>query len=231
MADWTSSSLVWPRGVGRSVSPILGRSGPKVKKGVAEVLKAIDLLEAVTSSPVSDLVLTYGDPADARQTGDAGAAVWFKWEDIQRCVPCDLYGSPGANLSAVAQLVRGCVAEHSRGSLAAVGHALASYSVRTTLPSVASEDHHWSEALGIGRDATPAEITAGFRRRAHAVHPDKGGTREQWDTVVDALRQARLENAHLDYVQLSQAVADGDQEQVDWARMFPDAPSGDESES
>lgn len=223
MVEWTSSSLVWPQGVERSAAPVAGRSGPKAKKGVAEVLKALDLLATVTFLPVSDVVLSYAAEADFRHGGDGGAAVWFVWGEVRRCVPCDLYGSPGANLSAIAQLIRGCIAEHGRGAVAAVAHALSSYTLQASVPSGVSADRHWSNALGVRRDASSAEVTAAFRRLANKAHPDKGGTREQWDEAIDALRQARHEIARSPLVRDQQAVVDEAADEAIWARLFPDA--------
>lgn len=42
------------------------------------------------------------------------------------------------------------------------------------------------EILGVGADASPAEIKAAYRKIAKSVHPDAGGGRDQFQTVSHA---------------------------------------------
>lgn len=55
--------------------------------------------------------------------------------------------------------------------------------------------HHWM-ALGLSEGATALEIKAAFRRRALAVHPDKGGSAEAFREVLVAF-EALVAKAHL----------------------------------
>ncbi|MEK7548801.1 MAG: DnaJ domain-containing protein [Patescibacteria group bacterium] len=42
------------------------------------------------------------------------------------------------------------------------------------------------EVLGVGRNCSPSEIKQAFRRLAHQHHPDKGGAKEQFQTINEA---------------------------------------------
>jgi curved DNA-binding protein CbpA len=37
--------------------------------------------------------------------------------------------------------------------------------------------------LGVSRDATEDELTKAYRRLSLKVHPDKGGSEDQWNTI------------------------------------------------
>lgn len=235
LAHATISSLVWPSRVERTAIPVASSPRLRVRAGVKDVLKAIDVLEAVTSCPASDIIVSFEETTSRRQTVDSAAAAWFIWGEAQRCVACDLYATPGANLFSIAQLIRGCAAEHGRGSIAAVQHALASHTPRAPAPTAAAAREHWSKALGVRPDALPSEITAAFRRRALDAHPDQGGTREQWDYLAAAFEQARRATISQQSGADCWEIASSEAEQAIWSSLFSDVvtedlskpPSGD----
>ena len=220
MAGATFSPLVWPEGVERTAVPVNGRQRTRVRTGTADVLKAINALETATSWPASSIILAFEDDGRGGSNVDQGAAAWFMWGDAQRCVTCDLYASQGANLSAIAQLIQSCVLEYSRGSVAAVSHALSSYTPRSTIGSAGTVEGHWSDTLGVSQSASRAEIIAAFRRRAHDAHPDKGGTRKQWDEVVTAFEQARSATEPSFDPQGEWEMASSSDEDIVWANLF-----------
>lgn len=224
MVEATVSALVWPASVKRSATPVAGSGHLSVKRGVAGVVQALDLLGDVTSSAAAEVVVSYNHVRWGLRQADPGAAVWFLWNEVQRCIASDLYASPGANLSAIAQIILSCAAEHGRGSFAAVAHALDGYIPRMAPLAGAETSEHWSRALGTQHDASPQEITKAFRRRALQVHPDQGGTREQWDEVVSALERARRDTA-LPQLSLAEwGLDDRTTEEETWASLFPDPP-------
>lgn len=56
--------------------------------------------------------------------------------------------------------------------------------------------HEALAVLKLDRDATPEQIKAAYRKAALRYHPDKGGSREDWDTLQEAYK--RLVNPSLD---------------------------------
>lgn len=227
MADATMTALVWPAGLERTVTPIPGRSRKRVNAALTDVLKAIGLLEDVTSLPASDIVLSFDQNARRGRAADGAVAAWFLWGDAQRCVTCDLYADLRDNLLAVAQLVRSCVAEHDRGSTAAVRHALESHMPRVAPlpptphdPPAHAPSSTWHILLGVSRDSPEPVITTAFRRLAHERHPDKGGDRQEWDQLLSSYRQARLDISARKTNSVKWVIAEPDDD-VLWSNLFP----------
>lgn len=61
--------------------------------------------------------------------------------------------------------------------------------------SVMSERKAW-EVLGIRPGADEELIQAAFRKRAKELHPDVGGTREQWDELQAAYTRLMIDDSH-----------------------------------
>ena len=230
MANATFSPLLWPEGVERAAAPTKSLSRTRVRTGITDTLTALDLLGDMTSTRASNVVLTFDEEARRGACEDHGVAAWFVWNDQQHCITCDLYATQGANLSVIAQIIRSCTAEHARGGIAAVGHALATYAIRMSTPTSGMIDGHWSRTLGVNHDASQAEITAAFRRRALETHPDKGGTRKQWDQVAEAFEQARQRPEVLARADDDWSVPTATDEAIVWSHLFPDAGPGTTSD-
>lgn len=228
MAHATKTALVWPAGLARTANPIAGRGRTRVGVSVAAVLAALDLLGEVTSLPASEIVLTFEQNTGRGQIIDGGAAVWFLWDDVQHCVGCDLYANPGDNLFAIAHIVRGCVAEHDRGSVAAVRHALESHKQRPNpLPAPpdrqalhASDD--WSTLLEVSDSTSHSALTSAFRRLAHEKHPDKGGDRGDWDRLMIAYERARSFLVARQAAPDRWEVIDSREDNALWSILFPE---------
>ena len=60
---------------------------------------------------------------------------------------------------------------------------------------VMSERKAW-EVLGIRPGAPEELIQAAFRKRAKELHPDAGGTREQWDELQAAYTRLMIDDSH-----------------------------------
>ena len=60
---------------------------------------------------------------------------------------------------------------------------------------VMSERKAW-EVLGIRPGASEELIQAAFRKRAKELHPDVGGTREEWDELQAAYTRLMIDDSH-----------------------------------
>ncbi|WP_219466911.1 DnaJ domain-containing protein [Rhodococcus qingshengii] len=49
----------------------------------------------------------------------------------------------------------------------------------------------WQDVLEIDQDATLDEINTAYRRRARQVHPDAGGSQQEFETLTRAYDQAK----------------------------------------
>lgn len=124
-----------------------------------------------------------------RDPGDPGVAVY--WTDAAmpnnppRCMAIDRYDRVADNLAAVAATLDAMRAIERHGGAEILNRAFTGFTALA-----APEGSHWSEVLGVQRDARPAEVEAAYRRRRSEVHPDRGGAPGEFDAVQRAWEQA-----------------------------------------
>lgn len=119
--------------------------------------------------------------ANASQPGDPGVAVYFTYNDKQRCFACDRWNKVEDNLQAIAKSIEALRGLARWGSGDMLEAAFAGFAA---LPDLS---RHWSDVLEVGRNATRAQIDAAYRSLAMSRHPDTGGSVE----AMSELNQAR----------------------------------------
>jgi hypothetical protein len=116
---------------------------------------------------------------------DPGIAVYFDYKTKPMCFACDRYSKQEANLRAIELTIaalRGIerwgasdMIERAFTGFAAIGH---------------QQPDHWSDVLGVSRNATPEEIRSAWLRLRSVNHPDKGGSSSEFQRINDAYEHA-----------------------------------------
>lgn len=151
--------------------------------------------------------------------GEPGAAFWFRRDGDEglSVLACDGWDRLAHNIKAIALTLQrtrllegyGCysarealegarygalvVAEPIEASLPKPGFLARIFGVKSAVPRVPSPgpSETWREVLGISAQASPQEIEEAYRRGVKMCHPDRGGTTEQFQKIIEAYEQAR----------------------------------------
>lgn len=125
--------------------------------------------------------------ADAKTPEDSGVAVYFKYKKKPMTLACDQYFRVSENARALAMTIEALRGIERWGASDLMERAFRGF---TALPEKAGE--YWRDILGFEpeRKVSSDEVETAFRRLAHVAHPDKGGTLEQWQQLVNARENA-----------------------------------------
>lgn len=137
----------------------------------------------------SNLRVRKGDglPASSQSEPiDSGVAVYFEMDGKHQCVPCDTYTKVAQNLAAVAASISALRALERHGS----GLMERAFTGFASLPdhSIKAAPPWWAE-FDVDPDDPHEVIEAQYRRCRSAAHPDKGGSPEAYQRVVDVWLQ------------------------------------------
>jgi hypothetical protein len=125
--------------------------------------------------------------ANQRQPDDVGVAVYFTYQQQQRCFACDRWRKIEHNMQAIAKAIealRGIARWGTGDMLEAVFTGFAA------LPMPGAEKP-WRDVLG--DVSTLQEAQTAYRRAASLAHPDRGGTNSQMVDLNKAWEQAQGE--------------------------------------
>lgn len=165
----TAYPLSWPTMFPRATK----REKSRFKTSLAGALKNVEgsLRNFASDSrkPVTNIVLSSNVSLGNEKPADPGIAVWFVWEGLQVCIPCDRYLTPAENLQAIHHVIEARRVELRHGTLAMVRATMTGF---VALPGTA-----WRDVLGFKSDEkpTPDDVVVRYRRLASGSHPDKPG--------------------------------------------------------
>lgn len=124
---------------------------------------------------------------------DPSAVVRWSMDDEQFAVACDAYSRLRDNVRTLDMYIR----EKRKMEQRPVETGESEFA-NARLPSgddsdsvIASEPPH--DVLGVARDADPEEVRKAFRQKARTLHPDQGGSEQEFKRVREA-REAMLDD-------------------------------------
>jgi len=185
--------LQWPAGRKRTESYRREASNFKVTLGVArdELFAEIGRLGARNVVVSTNIPLRLdGKPyANTPRLDDPGVAAYFVHKGRQMCFACDRWNKVEDNMRAVAKTIdalRG-VARWGTGDMLE-----AAFTGFTALPAPgATTKREWWDVLECPRQPSRDVLDAQYRRLRSDRHPDRGGTPEAFDEVVQAYQAAK----------------------------------------
>lgn len=158
------------------------------------------LLDELVRLKASDVVLSSnyrvgakGAPVfDKRRPDDEGIAVYFTRKGRTLVIACDSYTKIEANMRSMALAIDAMRQLERHGGGVMMDRAFDGFAA---LPAPGAK--HWTEILGVSRDATLSEIDAAYRRLAAERHPDRpGGSDAMMAELNRARDEARQEKQH-----------------------------------
>jgi hypothetical protein len=186
--------LQWPMGYPRTEKPKDGIFKVTFAQAKKEALKQLDLMGArnivvSTNQPTKKDGLPYANAEKlwANQK-DRGVAVYFIWRGQQRVIACDKWVKVDHNMQALAKTIEAMRGLDRWGATDILERA---FEGMKALPAPGqASGKPWWEVLNCPSGSSPGVIDYFYKERAKERHPDKGGTREEWDELQEAYRQA-----------------------------------------
>lgn len=183
--------LQWPTGWPRTSRPARARFDTRFHKAVTELLHELELMGARDVVISSNIALRRdGLPySGQKQPEDRGVAVYFRLKDVQQCVPCDRWDTVDDNIQAIRLTVAALRGLERWGAKEMVDAAFRGFQA---LPAPSGGDYliadePWYMILGVPEFAAKEQIKAAYRDKAKTMHPDQGGSPQEW---------ARLQRAY-----------------------------------
>ena len=190
----TAYPLTWPLGYNRTPWDWRGEWPGKSNASTWSFAHIRDeLIREVESSGGGSIVLSTnielrrdGLPyARHKRPDDPGVAIYFTIRGEQRVMCCDAYDFVEDNMRALSLSIRDLRRIAGRGTSDFLDRAFAGFKA---LPEQGT-DWPWWETLGTRQDADEETIRQAYRRRAMETHPDRGGSKEAFQQVQEALHQ------------------------------------------
>lgn len=127
----------------------------------------------------------YGIPTESkRRVEDEGVAVYFTLKGRGMVMACDRFDNAAANMRSLGLAIEALRQLERHGGGTMIEKAFTGF---VALPSPKSP----YEILGLQPGATEEEIDAAYRRKAMAVHPDRGGSAADMAEIIEARRKLK----------------------------------------
>jgi hypothetical protein len=180
--------LQWPVGYPRTDRPQSARFDTTFAKSRDAILAEVRRFggrECIISSNIP--TKRDGNPyANFSQPTDRGIAVYFTYQGDPVVFACDKWTTCEDNLQAIRKAIEAFRGLERWGVSDLLKRAFTGFKA---IPEQTSAESWWN-VLGISKDAGPDEIKRAYREKLHYVHPDKGGTPEEFEKVQRAYSEA-----------------------------------------
>lgn len=182
--------LTWPDGVPRTPPARMVRSPFRTRyaQAVENVIGSLRGFQKDSGLKIEHPVLSSNVDLMGRILGnDNGVAAWFQMEGSWVAFGVDRFPDVASNCQAIHHIIEARRVELRHGGLAIARQTFRSF---VALPAPAGR-RHWSDVLGVPRDARGFAVEAAYRHKATKVHPDVGGSHEAM-AELNAARAAAL---------------------------------------
>jgi hypothetical protein len=116
---------------------------------------------------------------------DCGVAVYFTYENNQVVFACDKWDRVEDNMQAIRKTIEAMRGLDRWGVSDMLNRAFTGF---TAIPEKVNSN--WWDVLECSKNSTVEEITKAYYAKAKKVHPDKGGSNEEFSKVNAAYEQA-----------------------------------------
>jgi DnaJ-domain-containing protein 1 len=181
--------LYWPEGWPRTEpykqkqSHFKDRSIAKGREFLVDEVRRFGGTELIISSNLQ-LKLDGMPRSQQRQPDDRGVAIFFKRNDMDVALACDVYTTVEDNLWALCRTLEALRQIERDGSPSLINRAFKGFA---QLPDPDARD--WWEVLGVSRHATDREVREAYIQLAKRYHPDtgvNGGDPQKFNQVQNA---------------------------------------------
>lgn len=180
--------LTWPEGLPRTERKASSQFRTSLSGALKNVRTSLELFGKDSGRAVTDIIISSNVTLGNERPQDIGVAVWFTWDDAQRCIAVDRYPQVEDNLQAIHHVLEARRTEMRHGGLHIVRQTFKGF---TALPAPADASN-WRAVLQLYEaNVSKADVDAAYRRRAQTAHPDKGGTTAEM-AKLNAARKAAL---------------------------------------
>lgn len=183
--------LQWPQGMPRTSAMRRIRSPFRTgyTQAVANVVKSLHGFQKDSGLKLEHTVLSSNVDLMGRLIdNDPGVAAWFQMDGQWVAFGVDRFPDAASNVQAIHHIIEARRVELRYGGLAIVRQTFKSF---MALPAPAGS--HWSDILGISRNATRDQVEEAFRSKAKSAHPDAGGSTDAMAKLNSARAAALAE--------------------------------------
>lgn len=187
--------LLWPQGFPRFHARTGSKFSTSVSGAIKNVMDELRRFGNDTAKPVTNIILSSNVTLTDQRPKDPGIAAYFRWDNIDCCIPIDRYYKVEDNLQAIARIIEAERTKLRHGGLNIVRAAFRGYAALPP-PKDASGQiaAPWWQTLGFsGAAPTLEQAETAYRKQVKDHHPDKGGDAAKFNAITDAIRQARIE--------------------------------------